>query len=88
MNRETFLTETAGTVYDVFEAVIEEGIDTVSAILLCLEMQGNSLLFTICADCSEDLAILRETFPKITVRQDEDGLWYLNRVFEEGGIGR
>lgn len=88
LNCETFLTETAGTVYDVFEAVIEEGIDTVSAILLCLEMQGNSLLFTICADCSEDLAILRETFPKITVRQDEDGLWYLNRVFEEGGIGR
>ena len=83
---ERFLTETAGTVYDVFEAVIEKGINTISAILLCLEMQGNSLLLTICADCSEDLIILTETFPKITVRQDEDGLWYLNRVFEEGGI--
>lgn len=86
LNCEKFLMETAGTVYDVFEAVIEEGIDTVSAILLCLEMQGNSLLFTICADCSEDLTILGETFPEITVRQDEDGLWYLNRVFEEGGV--
>lgn len=37
LNCESFLTETAGTVYDVFEAVIEEGIDTISAILLCLE---------------------------------------------------
>lgn len=86
MDCERFLTETAGVVYDVFEAVIEEGIDTISAILLCLEMQGNDLLLTICADCSEDLTILRETFPKITTRQDEDGLWYLNRVFKEGGI--
>lgn len=86
LNCERFLMETAGDVYDVFEAVIEEGIDTISAILLCLEMQGNSLLFTICADCSEDLTILGETFPEITVRQDEDGLWYLNRVFEEGGV--
>lgn len=86
LNCERFLTETAGTVYDVFEAVIEEGINTISAILLCLEMQDNRLLFTVCADCSEDLTALRERFPKITVRQDEDGLWYLNRVFEEGGI--
>ena len=83
---ESFLTDTAGTVYDVFEAVIEEGIDTISAILLCLEMRGDSLLLTICTDCSEDLTILTEMFPKITVRQDEDGLWYLNRVFEEGGM--
>lgn len=86
LNCERFLTETAGTVYDVFEAVIEEGINTISAILLCLEVQGNSLLLTICADCSEDLTILTEMFSKITVRQDEDGLWYVNRVFEEGGI--
>lgn len=87
LNCESFLTETAGTVYDVFEAVIEAGIDTVSSILLCLKGQGNSLLFTICADCSGDLTALGETFPKMTVRQDEDGLWYLNRVFEEGGTG-
>lgn len=86
LNCEAFLTETAGTVYDVFEAVIEAGIDTISAVLLRLEGQEGSLLLTICADCSEDLTILEETFPKITVRQDEDGLWYLNRVFEEGGI--
>ena len=87
LNCERFLMETAGTVYDIFEAVIEKGIGTISAILLCLEVQGNNLLFTVCTDCSEDLTILREAFPKITVRQDEDGLWYLNRVFEEGGIG-
>lgn len=85
LNCERFLTETAGMVYDIFEAVIEEGIDTVSAILICLEMRGNNLLFTICADCSGNLAVLREKFPGINVQQDEDGLWYLDRVFEEGG---
>lgn len=86
LNCERLLTETAGNIYDIFEAVIEKGIDTVSAILLCLEMQGSSLLLTICADCSEDLTILTEMIPKISVWQDEDGLWYLNRVFEEGGM--
>lgn len=86
LNCERFLTETAGAMYDVFEAVIEEGIDTISSILLCMEAQGDSLMLTICTDCSEDLTILRETCPNITVQQDEDGLWYLNRVFEEGGI--
>ena len=86
LNCERFLTDTAGTIFDVFEAVVEEGIDTISAILLYLEMQGSRLLLTICADCSEDLTILTETFSKLTVWQDEDGLWYLNRVFKEGGI--
>lgn len=87
LNCESFLTETAGTVYDVFEAVIEKGIDTISTILFSLEKQGNRLLFTICADGSEDLTTLSELFPKVTVKRDEDGLWYLNRVFEEGGAG-
>lgn len=84
---ESFLTETAGIVYDVFEAVIETGIDTISAILFSLKMQGNRLLFTVCVDGSEDLTVLGEMFPEIAVRQDEDGLWYLSRVFEEGGTG-
>ena len=83
---ERFQTETAGAVYDVFEAVIEKGIDTISAILLCLQTQDSHLLLTICVDCREDLTILTKTFPEITVQQDEDGLWYLNRMFEEGGM--
>lgn len=86
LNCERILTETAGIVYDIFEAVIEEGIDTISAILLCLEMKGNCLLLTICGDCIEDLTILTGMYPKLTVRQDEDGLWYLNRAFKEGGV--
>lgn len=86
MNCERFLTQTVSSVYDIFEAVLEKGIDTLSAVLLCLKMQGSILLFTICADCSEDLLPLAETLPGITVWQDEDGLWYLNREFEQGGI--
>lgn len=83
---ERLQTETAGVVYDVFEAVIEEGIDTISAILLSLKGWGNRLLLTVCADCGGDLTVLTEAFPKLTVRQDEDGLWYLKMAFEEGGI--
>lgn len=83
---ERLFTETAGAVYNIFEAAIEKGIDTISAILLCLEGKGSSLLLTLCADCSEDLTALMEIFPEITVCRDEDGLWYVNRVFERGGI--
>lgn len=86
MGCERILTQTAGSVYDIFEAVIEKGIDTVSAVLLCLEMQGSGLLLTVCADCTEDLETIAQTHSDVTVRQDEDGLWYLNRVFEGGGI--
>lgn len=85
LNCEKLLTETAGAVYNIFEAAIEKGIDTLSAILLCLEEKGSSLLLTLCADCSEDLITLTQMFPEITVCRDEDGLWYVNRVFEKGG---
>lgn len=86
LNCEKLFTETAGAVYNIFEAAIEKGIDTISAILLCLEEKGSSLLLTLCADCSEDLTTLTEMFPEITVYRDEDGLWYVNRIFEKGGI--
>lgn len=82
---ERLLTETAGAVYNIFEAVIEKGIDTVSNILLCLEEKGGSIFLTLCTDCREDLAALTDMFPGAAVCRDEDGLWYVNREFEEGG---
>lgn len=83
---ERLLTETANTAYDLFEAVVEIGIDTISSILFRMEMEGGGLSLTICADCAEDLTVLMALFPGIVVSQDEDGLWYLSRVFEQGGV--
>lgn len=83
---ERLMPETANTVYDLFEAVIEKGIDTVSSVLLYLEAENDGLFLTVCADCSDDLTPLCRKFPYITVRQDEDALWYLNMRFEKGGI--
>lgn len=77
--------ETASMGYDLFEAVIETGIDTVSAVLFCLEPEGSRMQLTICADCAGDMTLLGESFPGVVVWQDEDGLWYLTMAFEEGG---
>lgn len=83
---DSLLTETANTAYDLFEAVIEMGIDTISSVLFRMEMEGSRLSLTICADCTEDLSVLMALFPKTAASQDEDGLWYLSRVFEQGGV--
>ena len=77
----------ANMVYDIFEAVIEKGLDTFSSILLYMEPQDDRFFLTICTDCAEDLSTLCQSFPHITVWQDEDGVWYLNRMIKksEGG---
>lgn len=86
MSCERILTETANIAYDLFEAVVEMGIETVSSILFRMEMEGSELFLTICADCTEDLTALMVSFPEIAASQDEDGLWYLSRVFGQGGV--
>lgn len=83
--QESFLPETANTVYDIFEAVIEKSLDTASAILLCAEPENSGVSLTICVDCADDLTALRQSFPGTAVWQDEDDLWYLNLTFETGG---
>lgn len=86
MGCERLLTKTANTAYDLFEAVVERGIDTLSSILFRMEMEGGGLSLTICADCREDLTALMAMFPEIAASQDEDGLWYVSRMFEQGGV--
>lgn len=83
---ERLMPETANTVYDLFEAVIEKGMDTVSSVLLRLEAENDGLFLSVCADCSNDLTTLCQVFPNVTVWKDEDELWYLNMRFEKGGI--
>jgi len=82
---ERLLPEIANTVYDLFEAVIEKSMDTLSAVLINMEPENGVLCLTVCADGTDDLTSLCRAFPGITVRQDEDGLWYLNMEFEKGG---
>lgn len=75
---EKLLPQTAYMVYDLFEAVIEKGMDTASSILVYGVPDDDDLFLAICADCSDDLNELCSSFPDITVWRDEDELWYLN----------
>lgn len=77
--------QAANTAYDLFEAVIEKGLNTVSAVFLCVEPEKNGLFVNICADCTEDLTQLCQSFSRLTVGRDEDSLWYLNLELEKGG---
>lgn len=83
---EKFLPKTANTIYDIFEAVIEQSIDTVSAILVHVEPKDVGFFLTICVDCADDLTVLCRSFPGMDVCQDEDSLWYLNMMLEKGGV--
>ncbi|MDO4331663.1 MAG: histidine kinase N-terminal 7TM domain-containing protein [Eubacteriales bacterium] len=85
---EKFLPETANMIYDIFEAVIEKSMDTVSTLLLRVESENGGLLLTICSDGKDDLTSLCRIFPCVSVRRDEDDLWYLNMALEMGGTGR
>ena len=85
---ERLLTETANIAYDLFEAVVEMGIDTISSVLFRMEMEETGLFLTICTDCTENLTALMTSFPEVSASQDEDGLWYLIRVFKRGGVCR
>lgn len=82
---ERLMTQTASIAYELFEAVVEIGINTVSSILFRMETEGSRLFLTICADCTEDLTVLIASFPETVASVDEDGLWYLSREFEQGG---
>lgn len=67
--------------YDLFEAVIEAGMDTASSILFRGEAGDGGFSLTVCADCVERLDGLCRSFPQAGAEQDEDGLWYLTASF-------
>lgn len=79
--------KTANTVYDLFEAVIEKSIDTLSLLLLYAEEEKGGIAVNICALCNAELSALKRDFQNLSAARDEDGLWYLSLRIERDGEG-
>ena len=75
---------TATGIYDLFEAVVEVSLPTLSHLLLYGEDTGTAIQVNLVADCDTDLTVLCSQFPQLELEQDEDGIWYLTRQMERG----
>ena len=75
---------TATGIYDLFEAVVEVSLPTLSHLLLYEEDTGTAIQVNLVADCDTDLTVLCSQFPQLELEQDEDGIWYLTQQMERG----
>ena len=75
---------TATGIYDLFEAVVEVSLPTLSHLLLYGEDTGTAIQVNLVTDCDTDLTVLCSQFPQLELEQDEDGIWYLTRQMERG----
>ena len=73
--------EQATQVYDLFEAVVEMGLESLRALLTSIEI-GKQVEVTLCVSAAEPLCALRARFPGLEWEQDEDGLQYVTRKLE------
>lgn len=68
--------------YDLFEATVEAGIDSLDSILLSIEGEERPDV-NICAECGHDLSGLEGLFPQLKTERDDDGLQYLSLRLEK-----
>ena len=68
--------EQATQVYDLFEAVVETGLESLRALLISIEV-GKWVEVALCVSAAEPLCGLRARFPGLEWEQDEDGLQYV-----------
>ena len=73
--------EQATQIYDLFEAVVEMGLESLRALLTSIEV-GKQVEVTLCVSAAEPLCALRARFPGLEWEQDEDGLQYVTRKLE------
>ena len=73
--------EQATQIYDLFEAVVEMGLESLRALLTSIEV-GKQVEVTLCVSAAEPLCALRARFPGLKWEQDEDGLQYVTRKLE------
>ena len=71
-----FAMEQATQIYDLFEAVVEAGLESLESLLISVEIR-NWIEVNICVSCKEVLCGLKERFPALEWIQDEDGLQYI-----------
>ena len=73
--------EQATQIYDLFEAVVEMGLESLRALLTSIEV-GKQVEVTLCVSAAEPLCALRARFPGMEWERDEDGLQYVTRKLE------
>lgn len=78
--------EQAAEMYDLFEEVVEAGLDTMSLLLFSVE-GGTEHEVNLCTDCEAELALLTERFPDLEAERDSDGLQYLTLRPEKESCG-
>lgn len=79
--------KTANTIYDLFEAVIEKSIDSLTLLLLYAQENESSVEINISALCSDELSVLKDEFKSLSAARDDDGLWYLSLKIGKDGEG-
>ncbi len=72
----------ATQIYDLFEAVVEMGLESLESLLISVEIR-DWIEVNICVSCKEDLCDLTERFPTLEWMQDEDGLQYIIHKLEK-----
>ena len=79
--------ETAMRIYDFYEAVIEESLDSLSALAAALKQKKDKLVLSISAECEADLTKTAEDYGA-EAELDFDGAWMLSFSVEGGENGR
>lgn len=68
---------------DLFEEIVEQSLDSMSALTVALGREGDAVFFTINTDSAADLSGLAG--PGLRVLRDEDGAWQVTLRLEGGG---
>ena len=81
-----FTMEQGAQIYDLFEAVVEAGLESMSSLLMSIEI-GKQVDVNLCVSAAASLCGLTDQFPGLQWERDEDGLQYLTQKLERPGGG-
>ena len=76
--------EQAAQAYDLFEAVVEAGLESLRSLLIFIEA-GSEVELRLCAADTHSLSGLQEQFPSVEWELEEDGLQYIVRKLGTSG---
>ena len=76
--------EQAAQAYDLFEAVVEAGLESLRSLLIFIEA-GSEAELRLCAADTRSLSGLQEQFPGVEWELEEDGLQYIVRKLGTSG---
>lgn len=75
---------TAEILYDVYEAVVELALDTLTDLVVTVDGHSGRYRISLMLRCASDIAPLTLAFPAAAVRREND-IWYCTMPVSEGG---